>query len=200
MEPVVTERERKPRTKISPVPSKLAHVVLRSPNFQAMIDWYKTVLGAEASYENEGLAFLTYDEEHHRVAIINMPHLEPRPSGTAGMDHMAFTFGSLADLVAHYSRLKNAGILPFWGINHGPTTSFYYRDPDENQLEFQVENFDTLEESNAFFASPEFAENPIGVDIDLEDFARRVRAGESEKALKKRPNIGPRGLEGIPLR
>jgi catechol 2,3-dioxygenase-like lactoylglutathione lyase family enzyme len=200
MEPAVAERERTARTRVSPVPSKLAHVVLRSPNFQKMIDWYKAVLGAEASYENEGLAFLTYDEEHHRVAIINMPHLAQRPSGAAGMDHMAFTYDTLVDLVAHYTRLKDVGILPFWGINHGPTTSFYYRDPDENQLEFQVENFDTLAESNAFFGSAEFAENPIGVDIDLEDFARRVRAGEPEKALKKRPNIGPRGLEGIPLR
>jgi len=200
MESTLMEAAQGARPAVSPVPSKLAHVVLRSPRFDEMIAWYKLVLGAKASYENEGLAFLTYDEEHHRVAIMNIPHLQPRPQGTAGMDHMAFTFASLADLMAHYERLKDSGVTPFWAINHGPTTSLYYRDPDENQVEFQVENFETLLESNAFFASPEFAENPIGVDIDLDDLARRVKAGEPEADLKKRPNIGPRGLEGIPLR
>ncbi|SCW66499.1 Glyoxalase/Bleomycin resistance protein/Dioxygenase superfamily protein [Sphingobium faniae] len=183
-----------------PVPSKLAHVVLRSPRFKEMVDWYKFVLAASASYENDGLAFLTYDEEHHRIAVMNMPHLAGRTTGTAGMDHMAFSYDSLADLVAHYRRLKAAGIMPFWAINHGPTTSLYYRDPDENQLEFQVENFETLAESNAFFSSAEFAQNPIGTEYDIEDIGRRLAAGESEADLKRRPSIGPRGLEGIPLR
>lgn len=39
--------------------------------------------------------------------------------------------------------------------NHGPTTSLYYRDPDGNQIETQVDNFETAEEATAFMNSPE---------------------------------------------
>ena len=47
-------------------------------------------------------------------------------------------------------------------INHGPTISFYYRNTVNVMLELQVDNFDTLESTHAFFHSKEFAENPIG--------------------------------------
>jgi hypothetical protein len=39
-------------------------------------------LGAEASYENEILSFLTYDEEHHRVAIVKVPDTGPKNPST----------------------------------------------------------------------------------------------------------------------
>src|SRR3546814_20131860 len=71
-------------------------------------------------------------------------------------------FGSLGDLLANYIRLKNIGILPYWCINHGPTTSLYYRDLDGNQIETQVGNFDTPEKLTAFFKSEAFQENPRG--------------------------------------
>jgi hypothetical protein len=44
---------------------------------------------------------------------------------------------------------------------------------------------------------PEFAENPIGVDYDPEDLVRRLQAGESEESIKKRENIGPRGVPAL---
>lgn len=184
---------------ISPI--KLAHVVLRTPRFEAMKKWYLALLHGRVAYENEALAFVSYDEEHHRIALINIPQLADKAPGTSGMDHMAFTYASLADLAANYTRLKaEEGIAPFWAINHGPTTSLYYRDPDGNQVELQVDNFDSDEEGNAFFASAEFAENPIGVDFDPDELARRLAAGESEASLKVRPNIGPRTIhDGVPL-
>ena len=40
----------------------------------------------------------------------------------------------------------------------------------------------------------EFAENPIGTDFDPEDYIRRIKAGEDEGLLKKRVEIGARGL------
>src|SRR3546814_2857729 len=85
------------------------------------------------------IAFITYDEEHHRLAIGYVPDLRDRDQGVAGVDHFAFAFGSLGDLLANYIRLKNIGILPYWCINHGPTTSLYYRDLDGNQIETQVD-------------------------------------------------------------
>jgi hypothetical protein len=46
--------------------------------------------------------------------------------------------------------------------------------------------------------SPEFRENPIGVDFDAEEMIKRIESGESFESMKKRPNIGPRGLETVP--
>jgi hypothetical protein len=70
----------------------------------------------------------------------------------------------------------------------------YYADPDGNRIEFQVDNFATAEEAKAFCALPEFRENSVGVEFDPEELLRRLTAGESEAALKRRPNIGPRDI------
>lgn len=72
------------------------------------------------------------------------------------------------------------------------TMSMYFADPDGNGVETQVDNFDTPEECMAFIEGKAFAENPIGVDYDPEEFVRRVRNGDDQSILKKRPDIGPR--------
>ena len=63
---------------------------------------------------------------------------------------------------------------------------------DGNGVETQVDNFDTAEECMAFMESTSFAENPIGVDYDPDEFVKRVRSGEDEEEIKKRPDIGKR--------
>lgn len=183
---------------ISPI--KLAHVVLRTSRYRAMTEWYETVLGAKPAFANDILTFLSYDEEHHRIAIVNMPGLADQKEGVAGVHHVAFTFGSLPNLAESYARLRDQNITPIYVINHGPTTSMYYADPDGNQIELQVDNYDTIEEATAFFYSPAFAENPIGVELDPEDLLKRLAAGESEERLKQRPDIGKRGLADVKLR
>ncbi|KAK2605506.1 hypothetical protein N8I77_008339 [Diaporthe amygdali] len=180
-------------------PTALAHVVLQTSQFEPMVAFYKAFLGAHATYENEFLSFLTYDEEHHRVAIAYVPSTTPKVPTSAGLAHMAFSFKTLKDLLLAYGQRKARGIMPIWSVNHGPTTSIYYQDPDGNQIETQVDNFETVDEANAFMNTPEFAENPIGVDFDPEDLIRRVENGEDEGKLRKRPRIGPRGVEGLPV-
>jgi catechol 2,3-dioxygenase-like lactoylglutathione lyase family enzyme len=181
-------------------PTKLAHFVLRTSRYADLVGWYKTVLGAHAVFENEFLTFLSYDEEHHRVAIIDAKNLGAQQEGVVGVHHIAFTYQNLAQLLGNYETLKELGILPVYSINHGPTTSLYYEDLDKNQLEFQVENYATVEESSNFFFSPAFAENPIGVEFDPDHLLRRLRAGEPEEALKSRPNDGARDLSDVKLR
>ena len=186
--------------KVAISPARLAHVVLRSSQFDALVEWYKTVLCAKIAFSDGALAFLTYDEEHHRIAVLNIPGLQRQPDGMTGMHHMAFTYASLCDLVTTYERLDQLGIRPVTCINHGPTTSMYYADPDGNQVELQVDNYDTVEEAGEFFYSPAFAKNPIGVDFDPADLARRFYAGEDEASIKKRPDSGARGLDTLNLR
>ncbi len=181
-------------------PVKLAHVVMRTSQIEAMIAWYKTVLNATVAFESPEIAFLSYDDEHHRVALIQIPGLAPQPTGIVGMHHVAFTFENLATLIANYRRLRDLGVTPAWPVNHGPTTSLYYVDPDGNQIEFQVDNYDTVEEAGRFFFSDAFAVNPIGVDFNPDDIEARLHAGEDERQLKLRAPSGPRGVDSIPLR
>ncbi len=68
----------------------------------------------------------------------------------------------------------------------------YYRDPDGNAIETQVDNFDTLEETSDFMGGPLFAQNPIGTDFDPEDIIKRLDAGEDHASIKKRKEIGTR--------
>lgn len=181
-------------------PIKLAHVVFRTSRFAEMIGWYKQVLNATPAFESDSIAFLAYDDEHHRIAFINVPGLTEQPAGQAGVHHVAFTYENLETLLDNHERLKAMGVEPIWPVNHGPTTSLYYADPDGNQLEFQVDNYDSVEEAGEFFFTDAFATNPIGVDVDPAELRDRLQAGEDQAALKRRAPSGPRGVETIPIR
>ena len=157
---------------------KLAHIVLMTNRLEEMRDWYATVLGAHVVYENPGLCFMTFDDEHHRIAFVAPPvPLTPRTPTTACMHHSAYSFAALRDLLEGYAHLKAAGIEPLTPIQHGVTTSLYYRDPDGNEVELQVNNFATAEECKAYFKSPEYCANPIGNSFDVELFVKGYRAG-----------------------
>jgi catechol-2,3-dioxygenase len=170
-------------------PQKLAHVVRRTSRFDELVHWYCTVLGAEVVHSDGVLAFLTYDDEHHRIAIANIPGLPEQPEMAAGTDHIAFTYGDLGDLLCTYRRLKAAGIEPYWCINHGPTVSFYYKDPDGNRVELQVDTMPSAEAIDAWMRSGEFAANPIGVIFDPGELTARYESGEPIETLTARPPL-----------
>ena len=163
-------------------PAHFAHYVLRVSDLDASIEWYDKVLGMEVVHRNPRIAFLTYDDEHHRLALAQTK-AEAGPKGAPGLDHVAYTLPTLGDLLCTYQRLKAEGILPVWPINHGLTTSMYYADPDGCRVEFQVENFATKDELNAYMRSAAFAENPIGVDFDPEKLLARYENGDALEEL-----------------
>ena len=62
-------------------PDRFAHIVIRTNRFQETIEWYRTVLHAWPAFENDFLAFITYDDEHHRLAFVNTPRAaDPHPA------------------------------------------------------------------------------------------------------------------------
>ena len=187
----------KQRGKVAP--AKLAHVVLKTPpeRVKLMLDWYKTVLEAEAMFETEHFGFVAYDGEHHRVAVLGLPGTSDHVDGLAGMHHMAFTYANLGDLAHTYNRLRSDTITPQYCINHGPTTSMYYFDPDKNMVELQIDNVPE-EKFAEYFANGEFTENPIGVKFDPEELFGRLAAGEPEETLLPRPQGDPPTLEEFP--
>lgn len=174
--------------KVTPV--RMAHFVLRTKNVPPLVDWYKQVFQCEAVFDNGQLAFLYFDDEHHRIAIGAFPGVEDPQHSAAGIDHVAFSYATIEALLYTYARLKKLGIEPFAKLDHGPTTSLYYKDPDGNQVELQVDNFGTREAAHAYFRSDAFLKNPIGVEIDPDDLITRLEAGEKPEQLL---SFGTRG-------
>ena len=163
-------------------PQKFVHVVYRTRRFDEMLAWYQFVFDAQVQYRNPALAFLTYDDEHHRFALLNLDVLQAEGSetekqGLIGVDHVAYTYASLEDLFENYVQLKKKGIKPYWCVHHGVTVSMYYADPDGNQMEFQVDAFDSAEEADDFMCGPINAANPVGVEYDPEDWLVQMRTG-----------------------
>ena len=177
-------------------PSRFVHVVYRTRQFDKMIAWYEAALDCKVQHKSPILAFLTYDAEHHRVALINLsavqPESGPRESrGTIGVDHVAYTYDSVEDLVENYAQLKEKGIVPYWCVHHGVTMSMYYADPDGNQLEMQVDSFASADDANRYMSGPHFAANPIGVEYDPDEVLARIRAGTPGSAFLERKNDLP---------
>jgi Glyoxalase/Bleomycin resistance protein/Dioxygenase superfamily len=156
-----------------------------------VIAWYATVLQARVAFRNDFIAFLTYDDEHHRVAVINTPGSAAPDPAAAGVHHIAYTYGDLGQLLSTYRRLKANGIEPARCINHGPTISMYYRDPDGLRVELQIDVFATMDEAHAYVTGPDFAENPIGVIFDPEQLIGDYEAGRSFDELVRRPPLPP---------
>jgi len=171
----------------------VAHWVVKTARRDEMIAWYRVVVGARVVHQGRQATVLSWDDEHHRLALVPVPsvlrYLFPLARlrrKVYGIDHLAVQFTSLERLITTYERLKQAGIHPVWSINHGPTTSLYYEDPDGIRLEFQVDNYPT---TAAFFAGEEFAANPIGTEFDPEYMLARLRRGDDPAELL-RPGAG----------
>jgi catechol-2,3-dioxygenase len=177
-------------------PSKLSHVVYMTRRYEQMLAWYETVFEAKVQYQNPAFAFLTYDDEHHRFAFANMSVLSPNCGETdaaskVGVNHVGYTFASVGELLENYDRLKQSGINPYWRVHHGVTLSVYYRDPDGNRMEFQVDCWPNADEAHAYMNSEAFATNPVGVDIDPDALLLQYRKGVPAEALLTQPNGPP---------
>ena len=96
--------------------------------------------------------------------------------GAPGLHHIQLMANSLDDLCGQLERLGAIGLRPHRAADHGPMTSFYYRDPDGNNVEITAQNFPTVEAMVAFMGSDEFKANPSGAEIDPDEFVARRSA------------------------
>jgi len=179
-------------------PAKLAHVVFKTPRIEKMTAWYLLVLDAVVSFRDKRITFLTYDQEHHRLALVRVPRPLRLPGlvwslhrKVWGFDHVAFTYPSLQALMSTYRRLAEVGIKPIWCINHGPTTSLYYEDPDGNRVELQIDNFDSNTRLLDWMCSGEFTRDPIGTEFDPDVLARKLDQGVPVDRLLQRGSAPP---------
>ena len=171
----------------------LHHVTMKTTRLREMVDWYDAVVGCDVTYMFEGAAWTSNDAANHRIAFLQSPQMKDDPEKVArsGMHHTAFEFSSLQGLVDNYVRLAEAGIVPDICLDHGLTMSFYYPDPDGNLVELQSDNFGDWAQSKAWMrTSPEFAREPIGVEVDPRKVADALAGGVSVAELLRRSRAG----------
>lgn len=189
----------------------ISEIVLQTARFDELKAWYAAVLGRDYFFENEPKQGQEIKNKHgdggkqvhasdvraafmhlepappYNVvfAIFELPWLELTPSRDPGINHMQFKHHNLDALVERIEAMRDAGLHPHRSANHGPVTSFYFRDPDENIVEMCVDNFDDKQELAAFLGSPAFRANPSGIDLDRDDFLARYRAGATREELTR---------------
>ena len=181
---------------------KFHHVNLKTTRLQEMIDWYSTLLGTEVLLQYELGAWISNDEANHRIALLSFPNFaeDPEKDTRTGLHHTAFEYGSFEDLNASYLRLKAARIVPAFCLDHGMTFSYYYRDPDGNHVELQVDNFGDWSKSKAWMRdSLQFHEDPLGKFVDPDRVAAAYAAGTSFDEIHARAMAGELGPEAAPL-
>lgn len=131
---------------------KLQHCGLTTANMDAMLEWYSKVLGifvhnrvtAPAGSPFKTVAFATNDEVNHRLSFFETPDasIDDDRSKHARVQHIAFAYDTLDDLLGTYLRLKKLSMLPLWAADQFFQTAIYYEDPDGNIIELNVNNFD----------------------------------------------------------
>ena len=176
----------KPNDVISPV---FHHVVIRTSQIDKMVDWYCLVLGAQVmarvSARGRRLVFITFDNEHHRIAFLDVPNQWDGDRSHSGLQHLGYKYNSLSDLVKTYERVKAEGIVPARTTNHGFTTSNYYFDPDENEMEMFADNMASTEKINEWLGRGLFDQDAYGQEFDFQDLADKFNAGAPEDDLLK---------------
>jgi catechol 2,3-dioxygenase-like lactoylglutathione lyase family enzyme len=108
-----------------PVPQKLAHIVLNTPDIDRATAFYRDVLGFKISdWSEHQMSFLRCNPEHHSIAFNAAPH--------ASYNHTSWTMGSIDELFRAQGRVRGFGTPLMWGTGrHGPGSQVfnYYIEP-----------------------------------------------------------------------
>ena len=176
---------------------RLQHVGLTTGNLDAMLNWYGKVLGltvharvtAPAGSPFKSVAFATNDEVNHRLSFFETPGLsvDSNRDHHARVQHIAFEYKTLDDLLGTYIRLKTLGIPLLWAADQFIQTAMYYADPDGNILELNVNNF-----SDDWTVTEQLRNLPsrLHVNIDLEKMIAAYKEGASAWELHERAVAG----------
>jgi catechol 2,3-dioxygenase-like lactoylglutathione lyase family enzyme len=179
---------------------KISETILKTSRLDEMKPWYRLVLGVAPFFEHEpppGTKALDLGGQTRATDLrmcffrlsLDFPFVQTigifEEPGTAadpgrnnpGLHHMQLMSGDFEALCLKYEELRSAGLKAHRSANHGPMTSFYFRDPDGNVVELAAQNFPSLDAMVEFMASDAFKANPSGVEIDPDEFVARFRQG-----------------------
>ena len=116
------------------MPVKISHIVLHSPDHQAMVKFFTDVLGFKVSdWLGDFMCFLRCNEAHHRIAIL---------PGPPCLNHVAYDMLTVDDMMRGASRLKKRGTDLRWGPGRhtaGNNTFSYFTTPAGFAVEYTSE-------------------------------------------------------------
>ena len=186
----------------STIHPKFHHLNLKTTRLQEMIEYYSTLVGADVIHRDAVGAWLSNDDANHRIALLAFPNFsdDPEKETHTGLHHSAFEYANIDELNASYLRLKEAGIEPEFCIDHGMTFSYYYADPDGNNIELQIDCFGDWAKSTEWMRnSEEFKANPIGQFVDPDRVAADHAGGLSFDDIHTKAMAGGYAPEQAPV-
>jgi catechol 2,3-dioxygenase len=176
----------------------LQHVGITTPNLDAMLAWYRNVLGMTVNKRVPvpagrapftAVAFASNDEINHRLSFFELPDatIDAERSHHARVQHIAFAYKTLDDLLGTYVRLKKLGMIPMWAADQYFQTAIYYEDPDKNVVELNVDNF-----SDLWAVTEQLKDLPprLHVFIDPEKLVAARKAGAAPWEIHERALSG----------
>ena len=182
-------------TDAQPTPSqpssrlRISETILKTGRLDEMKAWYRAVLDAPSFFEHAPpagtkpkdlggqtrasdlrMCFFRLSTDYpyvQTIGIFEEPGTALAPEkGACGLHHMQLMTSGLDELCDKFEELARHGMRPHRSADHGVMTSFYYRDPDGNNVEITAQNHPSLEAMVAFMASDAFKANPSGREID----------------------------------
>lgn len=116
------------------MPVKISHIVMHSPDHQALVKFFTDVLGFKVSdWLGDFMCFLRCNEAHHRVAIL---------PGPPCLNHVAYDMLTVDDMFRGAHRLKQHGTDIRWGPGRhtaGNNTFSYFVTPGGFAVEYSSE-------------------------------------------------------------
>ncbi len=117
----------------------ITRIDLRVRDRARMVDFYRSILGLEIVYEDQGEMLLSSATDEAQVRLVEEPDAAIRRPHTTGLYHVAFLFPTRRALAQKISMLIEMG-WPLHGlVDHGVSEALYLSDPEGNGLEFAVD-------------------------------------------------------------
>lgn len=116
------------------IPERISHIVLHSPDHHAAARFFVDVLGFRVSdWLGDFMVFLRCNEWHHRIALL---------PGPACLNHVAYDFKDLDEMMRGVARLQKGGVELRWGPGRhtaGNNTFSYFVTPNGYGVEYTAE-------------------------------------------------------------
>ncbi len=153
-----------------PVPQKLAHVVVNTPDIDRATAFYRDLMGFKISdWSEHQMSFLRCNPEHHSIAFNAAPH--------AAYNHTSWAMGSIDELFRAQGRVRAFGSPLMWGTGrHGPGSQVfnYFIEPSGYVVELIADGIEIADDAawqpHVWERKPEFMDlwgtsGPPGAEI-----------------------------------
>lgn len=163
-------------------PKKISHVVLNTPDFEGIIEFYTGLLGFRVSdWSEKQMVFLRCNTDHHAISFNRAPH--------AALNHVAYELPNVDGVMRGIGTLKRLGVNPMWGPGrHGPGNNIfcYFQDAAGYVCEYTAEVQTIDEESHQPEVWPRNVPEKMdrwGISGPPSPEARAAMAGEPDPGL-----------------